>query len=169
MSTINEEFRKCIESPYYFYKNYWKVFDKDGNEIKPKVEWTEEEFNTFFKRITQTKTKMNNPQLITVLEPKSTYQVPTFKVITGGMADGEPATIRFCKGNKEDESVPRQEGFFTETLIAVAKKYLEENNVGDLASREGSMAITKLDEALMWIEKRAKDRAARGVQGTYQK
>lgn len=112
---------------------------------------------------------MINPQTIVVLTEKSTYQVPTFKVIDGDMADGEPAIIRFCKGNKEDSNVPRQEGLFTETLIAVAKKYLEENNVGELSSREGSMAITKLDEALMWIEKRAKDRAARGVQGTYKK
>lgn len=31
------------------------------------------------------------------------------------------------------------------------------------------MAITKLDEALMWLNKRAEDRALRGVQGTYQK
>jgi len=38
-----------------------------------------------------------------------------------------------------------------------------------MASRETSMAITKLDEALMWIDKRAQDRALRGVQGTYKK
>lgn len=112
---------------------------------------------------------MNNPQSIVVVVEKSTYEVPTFQVTNEGLTDSNPALIHFCKGNKEDESVPRQEGFFTETLIAVAKKYLEENNVGELSSREGSMAITKLDEALMWIEKRAKDRALRGVQGTYKK
>lgn len=112
---------------------------------------------------------MQDPQNIVVIDPKSTYRVPTYKVTNEGLISDNEATLFFCKGNKEDESVPRQEGFFTETLIAAAKKYLEENNVGDLASRETSMAITKLDEALLWIGKRAADRQRRGVQGTYQK
>lgn len=112
---------------------------------------------------------MQNPKAITIETPKSTYGVPVFEVTNEGLVDAGIELVRFCKGNKEDESVPRQKGFFTETLISVAKKYLEENNVGDLASRETSMAITKLDEALMWIQKRADDRALRGVQGTYQK
>jgi hypothetical protein len=112
---------------------------------------------------------MQDPQNIVVIDPKSTYRVPTYRVTNEGLISDSDATLFFCKGNKEDESVPRQEGFFTETLIAVAKKYLEENNVGDLASRETSMAITKLDEALLWIGKRAADRQRRGVQGTYQK
>lgn len=110
------------------------------------------------------------PQAITVIEPKSTYAVPQFEVTNEGLIECEERFIlKFCKGNKEDETVKRQPGFFTETLIAAAKKYLEENNVGELASLDTSMAITKLDEALMWIGKRAADRAARGVQGTYQK
>jgi hypothetical protein len=32
-------------------------------------------------------------------------------------------------------------------------------------SRETATAITKLDEALMWLEKRTRDRMARGVEG----
>lgn len=109
------------------------------------------------------------PQAIKVLEPKATYGVPQFEVTNEGLREIDHFELKFCKGNKEDETAFRQPGFFTETLIAAAKKYLEENNVGDLASRETSMAITKLDEALMWIGKRAADRTARGVQGTYQK
>lgn len=109
---------------------------------------------------------MNDPQLIGVEVPKSTYLIPTYQVTNEGLVDADAFVLKFCKGNKEDESVPRQSGFFTETLIAAAKKYLEENNVGD---RETSMAITKLDEALLWIGKRAADRQRRGVQGTYQK
>ena len=112
---------------------------------------------------------MNNPKIVTVVVPKSSYGIPTYKVTDEGIADAGSMVIQFCKGNKEDASVPRHEGPFTESLIAVAKKYLEENNVGDLSTRETSMAITKLDEALMWIQKRADDRAIRGVQGTYQK
>lgn len=112
---------------------------------------------------------MTNPKSIQTQVAKSTYLVPTYVVTNEGLQDANFTKIEFCKGNKEDESIPRQEGFFTESLIAVSKKYLEENNVGDLASRETSMAITKLDEALMWLQKRADDRVLRGVQGTYQK
>ncbi len=39
--------------------------------------------------------------------------------------------------------------------------------MGDkLPSRENSIAITKCQEALMWLEKRTTDRQARGVEGT---
>ncbi len=109
------------------------------------------------------------PQDIVIVEPKATYSVRQFEVTNDGLKDAGEYVLQFCKGNKADENVFRQKGFFTETLIAAAKKYLEENNVGEMATRETSMAITKLDEALMWIGKRAADRQARGVQGTYQK
>ncbi len=33
------------------------------------------------------------------------------------------------------------------------------------ASRENALAITKLEEALMWLEQRTKNRVARGVEG----
>lgn len=112
---------------------------------------------------------MKNPRVIETVIEGATYNVPTFKVTNEGLEDGSGTQIVFCKGNKEDESVLRQEGFFTETLIQTAKQYLESVNVGPLASRETSMVITKLDEALMWIQKRADDRKLRGVQGTYQK
>jgi len=112
---------------------------------------------------------MKNPRQLETIIEGAIYNVPTFKVTDQGLEDGEGAKIVFCKGNKEDSTVLRQEGFFTETLIQVAKQYLESVNVGTLASRDTSMVITKLDEALMWIQKRAEDRKLRGVQGTYQK
>lgn len=97
------------------------------------------------------------------------YEIPTYKVTDNGIEDGAGTVIKFCKGDKSNPETFRQEGVFTETLIQVAKEYLEAVNKGDLASREASMAITKLDEALMWINKRAQDRIDRGVQSTYKK
>ena len=38
-----------------------------------------------------------------------------------------------------------------------------------LPCRENSIATTKLQEALMWLEKRTADRVARGAEGTMQK
>ncbi len=112
---------------------------------------------------------MKNPKVIAVLVAGATYKVPTFKVTDVGIEDGEGATVTFCKGNKQDISALRQEGVFSETLLQTVKHYLETVNVGELASRETSTAITKIDEALMWLQKRADDRILREVQGTYQK
>ena len=116
---------------------------------------------------------MKDPQIIIDKTPENsvaaTYEIPTFKVNDNGIEDGEGILIKFCKGDKSDSSKFRQEGVFSETLIKVVKTYLETVNVGEMSTRETSMAITKLDEALMWIDKRANDRKRRDIQGTYKK
>ena len=47
-------------------------------------------------------------------------------------------------------------------------KIIEFNTKGEgtYSCRENSVAITKLDEALMWLQRRTETRAARGVEGT---
>lgn len=114
---------------------------------------------------------MKNPKLISTNGPENnwSFNVPTYFINNEGIQDGKGTVINLCRGNKEDESIPRQEGVFTETLLQVCKQYLEAVNKGDLSSRDTSMAITKLDEALMWINKRAEDRKLRDVQATYKK
>jgi hypothetical protein len=112
---------------------------------------------------------MKNPKQIETLVEGVTYKLPTYKVTSQGIEDGEGVTILFCKGDRNDESKLRQEGVFTETLLQTALQYLQSVNIGPLSTRETSMAITKIDEALMWINKRAEDRKLREVQGTYQK
>lgn len=110
---------------------------------------------------------MKDPQIIDTIEKGATYAIPTYFIDKDGAQDGKEFLLKFCKGNKEGTAPIQQEGVFTETLIKAAKTYLEDVNVGEMASRETSTAITKLDEALMWIEKRANDRKRRGVQNTY--
>jgi hypothetical protein len=114
---------------------------------------------------------MNDPRIITTNGEGNfwSWNIPTYKVENTGLKDGAGMLLKLCRGNKEDENAPRQEGVFTETLLQVCKEYLEGVNVGHLASRETSVAITKIDEGLMWIQKRADDRKRRQVQGTYQK
>jgi hypothetical protein len=110
---------------------------------------------------------MNNPKIIKTITEGATYHIPTYVIDNEGAKDGNGLVLQFCKGNKLDESALRQEGVFTETLIQAAKQYLESVNVGAMATRETSMVITKLDEALMWIDKRSNDRKIREVQNTY--
>ena len=50
-------------------------------------------------------------------------------------------------------------------MIAVARTIIKKLNDGH-PCRENAMTITKLDEALMWQERRTKDRIQRGVEGT---
>lgn len=110
---------------------------------------------------------MTDPKIIEPIIHGATYLIPTYKVMDDGLKDGPKFELKFCKGDKDDPLKMRQPGFFTETLIQACKEYIEANNVGPVACRENSMVITKLDEALLWIGKRAEDRKMRDVQGTY--
>jgi len=56
-------------------------------------------------------------------------------------------------------------GITEQALIAVVLDRLRSFNDGQFRCRENSVAITKFEEGLMWLEKRANDRAARGVEG----
>jgi len=56
-------------------------------------------------------------------------------------------------------------GCQVDTVIEAAKTIIEGLNKS-FPCRENSTAVTKLDEALMWLEKRKKDREKRGVEGT---
>lgn len=60
-----------------------------------------------------------------------------------------------------------ENGCQVDTLIHAAKKILEGLNQ-QFPCRENSIAITKLDEAIMWLEKRKQDREQRCVEGTNQ-
>lgn len=41
------------------------------------------------------------------------------------------------------------------------------NSRGKFASRENARALTYMEESLMWLQKRTRDRMARGVEGTH--
>lgn len=51
------------------------------------------------------------------------------------------------------------------TVLIDRIKYLQEKH----PCRENAIVITKLEESLMWLEKRTADRIARSVEGTNQK
>ena len=55
-----------------------------------------------------------------------------------------------------------------EDLIVMVIDRLESFQDSEFKCRENAVAITKLQEALMWLRKRTEDREARGVEGTYQ-
>lgn len=60
-------------------------------------------------------------------------------------------------------------GLSNESLIAVVIDRMRGFQSGQFACRENALALTKLEEAMMWLQKRTRDRMARGVEGTHQK
>lgn len=112
---------------------------------------------------------MKNPKQIKAINNLASYELPTYEVTNDGIVDSNPITLHFCKGSTTDSNVYRQSGVFTETLLQVVLENLVTVNVGDLESRDTSIAITKIEEALMWLAKRKADRELRNVLGTYNK
>jgi hypothetical protein len=110
---------------------------------------------------------MIDPKKIETILKGATYSVPLYKVENTGLVSAKTVEVHFCKGNKEDESVFRQEGFFTETLLCLSKEYLLDNNTGQLESQDTHDAIAHIQKALNCLEERANKRRAAGVQGTY--
>jgi hypothetical protein len=59
-------------------------------------------------------------------------------------------------------------GCFVETVIAAAKQRIEHYQQSRFNCRENALAITKLDEALHWLNARTQRREAENTEGTHQ-
>lgn len=57
-------------------------------------------------------------------------------------------------------------GITEESLIAVLIDRLQGFQAGPFSCRENAIALTKLEEALLWLERRTQLRIDRGVEGT---
>lgn len=119
-----------------------------------------------------------------IIEEGTIYRLPEYEVIDGKgikltesakAPNGElykmphPVEIRFVRGSKlKDENVEKRKGTLHEHLLAMMIHDLKfKNNL--VPSREGSLVITKLEEALGWLRQRQIDRIKRDVVGTYNK
>lgn len=77
------------------------------------------------------------------------------------------ACIEFQRGARKDENA--RHGVLDTDLLEIVRDRLKAFQAGRYATRENACALTHIEEALMWMEKRASDRAERGVLGTYEK
>lgn len=57
-------------------------------------------------------------------------------------------------------------GVSNEALLAIVEDRLLGFQSGQFACRENAVALTKIQEAMMWLQKRTRARLARGVEGT---
>lgn len=74
-----------------------------------------------------------------------------------------PCTIRFQNGPIAEAGV---NGISNEALLAVVEDRLLGFQSGQYACRENAIALTKLQESMMWLQRRTRNRVARGVEGT---
>jgi len=71
--------------------------------------------------------------------------------------------IHFQKGPIKENGV---NGCHHEDLLIIVIDRLQSFQKSEFSCRENAVAITKLDEAMMWLNKCTQDRINRGVEGT---
>lgn len=86
----------------------------------------------------------------------------------GGYVEGVGLRIDWQDGPLgRGENRLEPNGAFVETVIAAAVQRIEFYQSGEFKCRENAIAITKLEEALLWLNYRAQKREQRGVEGTH--
>ena len=87
----------------------------------------------------------------------------------GGITTGTGIEIHWQDGPLSVDGVRKEpNGAFVEGVINAAIGRLEFYNETKFKCRENSLAITKLQEALHWLNSRTENRTKRGVEGTHQ-
>ena len=74
-------------------------------------------------------------------------------------------TIAFQNGPINEAGVS---GVSNESLLAVVEDRLLGFQSGQYACRDNAIALTHVQSAMMWLQKRTRERMARGVEGTHQ-
>lgn len=77
------------------------------------------------------------------------------------------ACIEFQKGPRNDAEA--RHGVLDTDLLEIVRDRLKAFQNGPYATRENACALTHIEEALLWLNKRVEDRAERGVLGTAEK
>ncbi len=85
---------------------------------------------------------------------------------TGGSAYAIGIDIRW-QGNPPN--MEKHNGAFVEGVLQAALGRLQFFQASKFACRENAIAITKIEEALHWLDHRTADRKARNVEGTHTK
>ena len=96
-----------------------------------------------------------------------TYQINY--CLNPGTADGgvnPMCRIDFQNGPVQEHGI---NGITQEALPAIVEDRMIGFQSGPFACRENAVALAKIQEAMMWLQKRTLDRVRRGVEGTSEK
>lgn len=75
--------------------------------------------------------------------------------------------LRFQEGPRKDPAALH--GITDQDLLEVVRDRLRGFQSGDMRTRETACALTHIEEALLWLNKRIEDRIERNVLGTMEK
>lgn len=76
-------------------------------------------------------------------------------------------TVQMQEGPRKDPNSTH--GVLDTDLLEIVRDRLAAFQSGPFACRENACALTHIEEALLWMNKRVEDRMTRGVLGTYEK
>ena len=116
---------------------------------------------------------LNESLLINVLDEPGQggvcheYQIRRWVRGTGDQHDdAELCNIQFQKGPIKEHGV---NGISIEALLAIVADRLQSFQAGPFACHENGLALNKVEEAIVWLQRRTIDRTIRGVEGTHQR
>lgn len=96
------------------------------------------------------------------------YTIFTKESINGEDLDNPVVgDIQFQNGARN--TVGSEPGVLDTDLLEIARHRLQCFQQGDYATRENAIALTHIEEALLWMNKRVEDRIERNVLGTNNK
>lgn len=95
------------------------------------------------------------------------YDIVTTEQATDDDEGGEIRHVIYFQNGPIAESGVN--GISNESLLAIVEDRLIGFQSGKFACRENAVALTKIQEAMMWLQKRTLDRIRRGVEGTNSK
>ena len=87
------------------------------------------------------------------------------QVVPEGHPSAVLADIKFQKGPVAEKG---KNGIFMEDLLQICLHRLQCFQAGNFSCRENAEALTKIEEALHWLNHRTTDRQRRKVEGTSQ-
>ena len=90
----------------------------------------------------------------------------------GGTVEGVGLKIEWQNGplgRVEDGSRIEPNGAFVETVVSAVIKRMEFYQASKFNCRDNAIALTHLETALLWLNKRTQDREERKVEGTHTK
>lgn len=116
------------------------------------------------RKINTHKVNQANDKLEIVVKDEAGAGGACHEYLIHGTDNNRVFEISFQNGAINEHGV---NGLTQEILIAICIDRLEGFQSGAFACRENAIALTKLQEAKMWLEKRTRDRMDRGVEGTH--
>ena len=90
-----------------------------------------------------------------------------YDIYKAGDEEEPTAVIQFQRGPRKDPTA--RHGILDSDLLEIVRDRLRHFQEGEFATRENACALTHIEEALMWMNRRVEDRIERSVLGTMDK